>query len=138
MDKLVLEQIYSDMLYTTAKEVKDNKKKSRIDKLVLELNKFYDKHKMVNVPYKNKLKSLENEYKQKIKDIQEYSKDKDYSMVILCVAMLDYMTNVRPIEHLKKKFGHIDTHKMLFECEKHHREPTFNSYKLITTIEDKQ
>lgn len=139
MDNLTLGQIYSDMVYSTYEEIKDKKTKTRIDKIIMSLNKYYKNKKTIIINDKFKLAKLEEEYIAKVEEIHKYSQDKEYSMSILCIAMLDYMFNYldknEPIvKEFRSKFAQVSTEKILFECEKEHRDLTFNCYKLIKEI----
>lgn len=139
MHSLTLGQVYSDMVYSAYEAIKDKKTKTRIDRIIMSLNKYYKKKKTIVINDRSKLKKLEEEYLSKVKEIYDYSQDKEYSMSILCVAMLDYILNCldksEPIvKEFRSKFAQVDSHKILFALEKEHRDLTFNCYKLIKEV----
>ena len=131
---MVINQVLSDMVYTGFEEIKDKKEKSIIDRIIMDLNKFYTKKKMIIIHDKNLLEEIESMYLTKAQKIINYSKKRNYSMSILIMAMLDYCCNIYCDDELKKKFGHLSFVKILNECEVKHRTLTMNSYKLIDKL----
>lgn len=136
---MVFHQVFSDMIYTAYPEIKESGNKSPISMTVMELNKYYNKKKMIVITDRKKLKETEELYLQKVKEIRDYSSEKQYSMSILIISMLDYFVNVIKDKEIVLKFGHKSLLNILDECERYHRELTFNCYKLINqTFKEKE
>ena len=140
MTNVVLKQILSDLTYSAVDEVKTKKKSDGyIDKLTLRMNKYFNKmsKKKPKLPPKD-IKILNKEYEKKVIAIRDYTKDTrngtEWSFQLLSIVILDYMLNVLKDSDIKKEFGAVSSHKVLFEAEDNNRTMTYSHYNIVRDI----
>ena len=117
----LLKTILSWFSYMSKESIlKENPKLQKLEllqRVCLDIDKFFTKYKVVKVSKKEN-QNLDKKFEEIRKEFELLVTDKDWSPEILTMIMLDYVMNELEDKELKKKFSHINTLAIISEAEK--------------------